>query len=283
MAIRNVSKDAEPQAAALAANNPWFGAQIAHRFGTEGEFDSNLLAAGQFVYDIPFKITGKSGDATGGGDDATAGNGRPANASTTQTTNGGRFLTKFHLPVVSNFGGKVGPDSDFKKVKDAVDAKVKELLGTASGITAGLFPYYELGKNDNFMFTLHGLMAWRYNSLKPYAAPSATNAAANTSTDDTKLVPLHQIKTGVGLEAVIGDRSDGKGGLTISVTPVMTRFADRDAYKRAFGEERASLGALEVVSVIPINAKGVGVVIEGVAAQGGKRSFRAGLMLVGQP
>jgi hypothetical protein len=274
MAIRNVAEDAGTRAAGIAANNPWFGAQIAHRFGTDGEFESNLLAAGQFVYEIPFKRPegGTDVDPT----DPTA----PKPSDTTTTAKSNSFLENFRLPVVSNFGGKVGPES----AKDPVDAQVKELLSTATGVTAGLFPYYPLAKNDNFMVTLHGLFAWRYNSLKPHetatTSGSATGAGADTS--GTDLVALHQVKTGAGLEVVIGDNTDGSGGLTVSVTPVYTRFADKDAYKRAFGEERSGLGAIEVVGVIPVN-KGVGVVIEGVAAQDGKRSFRAGLMLIAQP
>jgi hypothetical protein len=273
MAVRNVAKDAGVAAAAIAVNNPWFGAQIAHRFGTDGEFESNLLAAGQFVYEVPFKRAEAVTDADP--TDPTA----PTPSGTTTVGNGNSFLGKFRLPVVSNFGGKVGPES----AKDAVDAQVKELLGTASGVTAGLFPYYPLAKNDNFMLTLHGLVAWRYNSLKAHQATAANGSSAGEGADTsaTDLVALHQVKTGAGLEMVIGDNTDGSGGLTLSVTPVYTRFADKEAYKRAFGEERSGLGAVEVVGVIPLN-KGIGVVIEGVAAQDGKRSFRAGLILIAQ-
>jgi hypothetical protein len=276
MGIRNVSKDTAPSAQAVAANNPWFGAQIAHRFGTDGEFESNLLAAGQFMYEIKFKVPdGTGGAVTDPTDPTAAANRPPAPPSPNPKV---PFLRKFHLPVVSNFGGDIGPDSG----KDAIDQHVKELLASASGVTAGLFPYYEATHSDNLMLTLHGLFAWRYNSFKPLAASSGTGDDAKEDAD-ADLVPLHQVKSGIGLEAVIGDRSDGKGGLTVSVTPVLTWFTDKAAYKSVFGEERSHLGGVEVVGIIPVSDKGVGVVLEGVAAQGGKRSFRAGLMIVGKP
>lgn len=280
MGVRNVSRDAEPAAQAVAVNNPWFGAQIAHRFGTEGAFESNLLAAGQFMYEIKFKIpeTSAAGLADPTDPTATSTSARGTRSTSQKTP----FLSRFHLPVVSNFGGDIAPDT----ADDAIDNKVKELLSSASGVTAGLFPYYELGKNDNFMLTLHGLFAWRYNSFKPAAADGETGGGTGTEAAEsqaTELVGVHQVKSGIGLEAVIGDRSDRKGGLTISVTPVLTWFTDKAAYKKAFGEERSSLAGLEVVGIIPISDKGVGVVLEGVTASGGKRSFRAGLMIVGRP
>ncbi len=304
MGVRNVSGESGASARAIAVNNPWFGAQISHRFGTEGGFESNLLAAGQFIYEIKFKVPdvpgiAPPGDPTDGPTDPADQKQPPANLTTNQpsanltakqpTTSlttkqpaanskqGVPFLRRFHLPVVSNFGGDIAPDS----AQDSIDNKVKELLSTASGVTAGLFPYYEVGQNDNFMLTLHGLFAWRYNALKPLAAGDSAGGGAAPASDDT--VALHQIKSGIGLEAVIGDRSNGKGGLTVSVTPVMTWFADKEAYARAFGEERSRLGGVEIVGVIPVSDKGVGVVLEGVAASGGKRAFRAGLMIVGKP
>jgi len=283
MGIRNVSRDAEPAARAVAVNSPWFGAQIAHRFGTEGEFESNLLAAGQFMYEIKFKVPEGSGAVTGDPTDPTT-RSTGASRAVGSATQKAPFLSKFHLPVVSNFGGDIAPDT----ADDAIDNKVKELLSSASGVTAGLFPYYELGSNDNFMLTLHGLFAWRYNSFKPAgAADTGTGSAGGTDdaagAEETELVGLHQVKSGIGLEVVIGDRSDRKGGLTVSVTPVLTWFTDKAAYKKVFEEERSSLAGLEVVGIIPISDKGVGVVLEGVTASGGKRSFRAGLIIVGRP
>jgi hypothetical protein len=275
MGIRNVSKDAGVSAQAIAANNPWFGAQVAHRFGTEGEFESNLLAAGQFLYEIKFKVA----EATTGTTDPTDPTAAKPAGTAKQSKAAVPFLRKFHLPVVSNFGGDIAPDS----AEDAINNQIKELLSSASGVTAGLFPYYELRESDNLMLTLHGLFAWRYNSFKPLADDDASTEENSAETDETELVPLHQVKTGIGLEAIIGDRSDGKGGLTVSLTPVLTWFTDKAAYKRAFGEERSSLRGIEVVGIIPVSDKGVGVVLEGVAASGGKRSFRAGLMIVGKP
>jgi hypothetical protein len=285
MGLRNVSGESEASANALPANSPWFGAQIMHRFGTKGEFDSNLLAAGQFVYEMKFNPGGstqRAPDPTAlpAGAPAVAVPGAPAAPAPAPAPAPTAQPMRFHLPIISNFGGQIGPDLS----KEAVDEKVKKLLSSATGVTAGLFPYYEVGKNNNFMFTLHGLLAWRYNSFK--AEPTAAaSAGTDTNAGDAaaEVVPLHQVKAGMGFEIVIGDRSDGKGAMTVGVTPVITMFTDPDAYERAFGERRSSLGAAEVVAIVPLSEKGVGLVVELVAAGGGKSAVRGGLAFVGKP
>jgi hypothetical protein len=295
--LQNLVKKGDTGAGGIAANNPWFvaGAQVAHRFGTEGEFASNLLAGGQFLHEIKLDRPSSCGDGSGQGgntgdvqDPTNPANTRKANASVQNQAVPN--ICKFHLPVVSTFGGKIGPDT----AKDKLEEQVKDLLSTASGVTAGLFPYFELNPGSkNVLVTVHGLFAWRYNALKPLGDSSASSSGQTSSApaggggsgsgtqQEAELVPLHQLKTGVGIEFAIGDRSNRgqPAGLTVSVSPVLTIFTDKAAYKKIFGEERQRLSGLEFVTIIPVSDKGVGVVIEGVAAEDGKRSFRAGLML----
>ena len=237
--ITNVTGDIEPAADALAANNPWFGAQIINRLGTEGEFASNLLAAGQFVFDVPL----------------------------------GADAGEFRLPIISNFGGRIAPAAEPNTLKEQIDSQLKDLLDSATGITAGLFPYYPFKLNDSFMVTIHGLGAWRYNALKPLEP--AGDAAA-------ELVNIHQIKLGAGIEVVAGRRDQGPAAVTFSITPVLTRFTDDTAYKRAFGDSKIRLGTIELVGILPLRASGLGVVFENVTG-GGQNSFRIGLLIAGQP
>lgn len=240
--IMNLTADAGPSARALAANNPWFGAQLIHRVGTEGEFASNLLAAGQFLYNVPL----------------------------------GEM--KFQLPVISNFGGSIGPKTDLDTIKKSIDAQLKDLLDSASGVTAGLFPYYPFTPSDVVMITVHGIGAWRYNALKPYGETTAEAKAEGAS----KLVDLHQLKIGAGVEGVFGKRDAGPAAVTFSVTPVLIRFADKDAYRRAFGEEKSTLRAIELLGILPLQANGLGLVFEDVIGAG-ENSFRVGLIFAGQP
>ena len=239
-ALANVTGNPEQAAQGIAANNPWFGVQVVHRFGESDDFSSNLLTAGQFVYDIDMGAS------------------------------------KVHLPVISNFGGKIAAAEDPTDLAEGIKDQLKELLQSTAGITAGLFPYVQVVEKPVFMLTLHGMAAWKYNGLKPYGEATTVAAA-----DDAEIVHLHQGKFGVGAEVILGKRDDGPAVATASISPVWLVMG-KDAYKRAFGEEQSRIFAIELLGILPIR-KGLGLVFEGVLGQDSNRAFRAGLMLAAQP
>lgn len=228
--LRNTGRDLPTGEKAIAANNPWLGAQVAYRFGGTDEFASNLLVAGQIVYPIDL---GKS---------------------------------PVQLPVIGNVSTLAQTTGEGDRATDIED-QGKQLIGSAGGITLGLYPYAELHTSDYFLVTVHGLAAWRVNGLRPLGVDS-------TSTD---LIYLHQGKFGAGVELLIGNRGDGSAPLSISVTPTITVFG-KDAYARAFGVERGSVSTLEVNGILPVGS-GVGVVFEGVLVDNLPDAFRVGLLL----
>jgi hypothetical protein len=228
---------------ARATNNPWFGAQLAQTFGKSTGFETNIVATGQFVYDVPFDR--KS----------------PAPSPTP-------FLEKFHLPVLSNFGGEIGEGAK----KEDIQAKTAELLSGGSGLTAGLYPYYVMKQNNNFIFTFHGQLSWKFNSFAPLTAEPSTASDA---------IPIHQLKTGAGFEMLIGDNTDGAAGVSFSVTFLYTKFMDPASYEKVFGETKTGLAGADTVFIFPVS-KGVGLIFEGVAAGANKSSFRVGLILAAQ-
>lgn len=169
---------------------------------------------------------------------------------------------KFHLPVVSNFAHLVA--SPAGENKDAVDEdKLKELLFATSGVRAGVYPYGEvtrLSKTD-FKFIIHGEASWKLNGFK------------NDETEDVSY--LNQLRLAGGVEIAIGKTDQGSKPLTLSVTPVHTRF-DPKEYEKAFTTRKSSLTSLEVVAVVPVSAR-TGVLFEYVGGE--VSSFRAGLIV----
>jgi hypothetical protein len=224
----------------IAANSMWLGGQLAYRFGGSDSFASDLLASGLFTYDTEL---GKG----------------------------------WHLPVISNFGGKIGPPAEIASAAEGIEQQMKDLVQSSTGITAGVFPYREIHRGERSLITLHGMTAWRYNALRPYGEQQV----AGVATDAGTLVDLQQIKVGAGLEIVVGDRKSP--GLTFGVTPVARFILDKDAYKRAFGEERSMLNAVEIVSILPLRADGVGLLFEGVLGGSKQSAFRVGLLLAARP
>jgi hypothetical protein len=241
LAIRNVANDAPDPTArrGIAGNNAWLGGQIGYRFGGSDSFASDLLASGLFTYDVDM------------------GNG-------------------WHIPVISNFGGKIGPPSKIASAADGIEKQMKELAQSATGVTAGIYPYRVVHTGTHSLVTLHAQTAWRFNALRPFGAEGIA-AGSDTST----LVDLHQIKVGAGIEVVLGDRK--QPGLTFGVTPVGRFVLDQNAYERAFGERRSILGAVEITSILPVRADGVGLLLEGVVGGANQSTFRAGLLLAASP
>jgi hypothetical protein len=179
--------------------------------------------------------------------------------------------TRFHLPVMGNVGPLIqvatDPESDEKAVRDQAD----QLLLGAQGVTVGLYPYIEIRKSDRFLLTFHSVVAWRLNALHELGSPS---------TSDPELVYLLQGRFATGVELVIGSRADGRRSFTLSVTPTLAVFG-KDAYRRAFGEEKWRLPSLEATAILPLGA-GVGVLFEGIDGEGSSNAFRMGLLVAAQ-
>lgn len=241
--LRNVTKDLPNGTTrqAIAANSAWVGGQLAYRFGGEGASASDLLASGLFTYEVDLGIP-------------------------------------LHLPIVTNFGGKIAPASNVESVAEGIEQQMKDLVQSTTGVTAGLFPYYVAKQGDRAMVTFHGIAAWRFNALRPYGEQAAQPASEQAvASDSGENVNLHQIKLGAGIEAVLGNRTNPT--LTIGITPVIRFFTDKAAYARAFGKERASLSAVEILTILPVRADGVGLLFESVVGGAQQNSFRVGLIL----
>jgi hypothetical protein len=167
---------------------------------------------------------------------------------------------KLVLPVISNFANLFSSaEADAEGREDAL----RELMLASSGIRAGLHPYRKIESlsTSDFSFIAHGEASWKLNAFKVEGADS-TNY-------------LNQLRLGAGIEVAIGEVNNDQKPLTLSVTPVHTRFSAQE-YAKVFGSSRESVNSLEVVAVVPVSAR-TGVLFEYV--DGDVRSFRAGIVL----
>lgn len=174
----------------------------------------------------------------------------------------------FHLPVISNFANLVNADTDGADAlanggEEAGEDKLKTLLLGSSGIRAGLYPYKEVMglRKDDFKFVVHGEASWKINGFK------------QEDSDETNYV--NQLRFAAGFEVAIGEVGDDSRPLTLSVTPVITRF-DPSEFEKVFKERKSKMSTLEVVAVLPI-APRAGVLFEYV--RGDVNSFRAGVII----
>lgn len=172
----------------------------------------------------------------------------------------GRLL---RLPVIGNFADLVSSGSAGTSEEEERTDKLKDLLLGSSGIRAGLYPYREIAglHRDDFNFVLHGEASWKINGFRA------------EDSDDINYV--NQLRLGAGFEMTIGLSDGDHRPLTISVTPVVTKF-DADEYGKVFKERKHNQRTLEVVAVLPIAAK-TGVLFEFI--RGDVQSFRAGVIV----
>ena len=140
-AVRNVprSTTVQRQGGATAVNrNPYVGAQIGYAFGN-GEFASNLVTAGTFLYELDI-----------------------GQNDTTPT---------FGFPVRGNIGPilTAGLDKTDDAAKEARDKAIQDLVISAQGIRVGIEPWWRIAGNDDkaiFQATLFASAGWKLNAVK---------------------------------------------------------------------------------------------------------------------
>ena len=167
---------------------------------------------------------------------------------------------KFVVPVISNFSHLVA-DPNAASADEKNEDKLRELMLASSGVRAGVYPYRKIKITDDFELVVHGEASWKLNAFKQ------ENVDA--------LDYLNQFRIGGGVELAVGKVDADHKPLTLSVTPIHTRFA-ADEYAKIFGESRSYRTALEVVAVVPVSGR-TGVLFEYVT--GTVSSFRAALIV----
>lgn len=167
---------------------------------------------------------------------------------------------KFVLPVISNFSDLVTDVSSGSSDEQSED-KLRELMLGSSGVRAGVYPYRKFSPASDLELVVHGEASWKLNAFKQ------ENAEA--------LNYLNQFRVGAGVEIALGVVDDDHKPLTVSVTPVYTRFPAEE-YAKVFTESKSHLTTLEVVAVVPVSGR-TGVLFEYVS--GSVNSFRAGVII----
>lgn len=170
----------------------------------------------------------------------------------------------FHLPVISNFADIVSAAGGGTAEEEA-ENKLKELLFASSGVRAGLYPYWEVPtKASDLKLVLHGEGSWKINGFKEDGSDAVNY--------------LNQVRLGGGIELAIGEPSGNAKPLTVSLTPVWTRF-NREEYDKVFDDGKSSLTSLEIVGVLPLSGR-TGLLFEFV--RGDVNSFRAGVVIAAE-
>lgn len=168
------------------------------------------------------------------------------------------------LPVISNFADIVAAAGGETPEEEA-ENKLKELLFASSGVRAGLYPYWPVPRTpSDFKVILHGEGSWKLNGFK------------EEGTDTVNY--LNQFRVGGGIELAVGDTTGGAKPLTLSITPIWTRFS-RDEYDKVFDDGKSSRGSLELVGVLPLSGR-TGLLFEFV--RGDVNSFRAGVVIAAE-
>src|SRR5688500_16602896 len=163
----------------------------------------------------------------------------------------------FVLPVISNFSHLVAnPAADTSEQKR--EDQLRELMLASSGVRAGVYPYRKIGvfSADDVSFIVHGETSWKLNAFK--------------KEEIDEINYLNQMRLAAGFEIAVGKADDDHKPLTLSVTPVHTRFSATE-YARIFNESKSHLNSLEVVAVVPVSGR-TGVLFEYVT--GTLSSFR---------
>jgi hypothetical protein len=168
----------------------------------------------------------------------------------------------FVLPVISNFSHLVADPAAATSEQKRAD-NLRELMLAASGIRAGVYPYREIGafSTDDVTFIVHGETSWKLNAFK--------------QEEIDEINYLNQMRLAAGFEIAVGKVDADHKPLTLSVTPVHTRFSATE-YARIFNESKSHLNSLEVVAVVPVSGR-TGVLFEYVT--GTLSSFRAGVIV----
>ena len=230
----------EVAARGVAANNPFIGAELAFKFpGSDGPRDLLLLAA-KAMYEVRFKVR-----KVEVAEECVCADGQTTTVVRSRS-NSDEEPYPFVIPVMANFS----PTSLLESA-DA-ETKLRELATSSAGISAGLYPYLVLESHDDFVLTLHSVIAWRLNSLGSMEGDSTVN--------------LQQGRFGIGLETQLGVRQ-GENGTTVGRHPLTVsamfvgQVFDRAAYARVFGEKKGGQLAFELTAVAPI-ATGLAVMFE---------------------
>jgi hypothetical protein len=215
--------------AAIAVNNPWFGAQLAYRVTGDAPTTQNFQAAGQVLYH-PL--------GTGG---------------------------KFQLPVMANLSeiasGIDLTDPDLDEVK----LRVQELLYSTQGISAGLYPLYEVVRSPTALVTLHGAAALKLNGFT-----DSTSAGRTISV----------LRLSAGVDLVVGSDLRRRSPLSLSITPVWTRVAEADLEALGVGDGEW-LSSIEVSGVLPLR-DGFGLIAEWLGSKDERSSLRVGVVLLAE-
>lgn len=225
---KNNGTIANTSSAGIGANNPWFGGQIGYKFAGSDDFSDNLLVSARLLNEIKLSKTD----------------------------------TRFHLPVMGNISQIKDNLNNTNLSDDEKKSGISSLLMSTSGVNVGLYPYYEITRDDFFSITLHGVIAYKLNSF-------------DLGNDNVQY--LNQGRFSVGLETSIGETSakTGRNPLTLSIAPTVTVF-DKNIYNTVFKESRSNLNSLEITGVLPVG-RGFGLLVESIIAK--STSFRAGILI----
>jgi len=177
----------------------------------------------------------------------------------------GDVLGGAHFPIMANLAD-ILPNLGEGSKKDSLDAAIQSLVTSSDGINVGVYPFWPLTNK------LFGVRATVFTGI------SAKWNEFNDTTANTKQTLLTGRFSG-GLEFSIGDETDGKKPLTVSLSAVHSRFG-ADAYQAVFKERRSTLNSAELTAILPIQT-GVGILFEGIGVEQKKPAFRLGLLMAG--
>jgi hypothetical protein len=179
---------------------------------------------------------------------------------------------KIHLPVMANVSSLASAVNKEDSKKDAVEAQADKMLLSSEGVNAGVYPYYSFVDKTKLLLTVHGVAAWRLNALREFGI--AEDVA------DADLVYLHQGRFALGVDALIGDRSNGTAAILLSAALVQHAYSNA-TYEKAFGEKSSGFTAVELVGILPI-MDNTGIIFESVLGGSSRRAFRAGIVVAGK-
>lgn len=224
----SVVKPSAVQEKAVSPANPWVSAGVSYRFA--GKVEESFLVSARALYWL----------------DEQDEDGSPRG---------------FGLPVMGNFSG-ISASTQPEKL----DEKIQEVVGSAHGLYAGVYPYWRFFKQSLVSPTV-------YAGLVPFRLVAAKVA-------DGSGVMLYQGNVSAGVELVVG-RKDGRSLLTVSATGAYAVPYNHADFNRAFPGAKFQRWSAELTTVLPIGS-GIGILVEGIFPGSAAPGFRAGLILASE-
>jgi hypothetical protein len=200
------------QAKAAASRNPYVGAQIGYAFG-DGEFASNLVTSGSFLYEIDV-----------GQSDA----GAPV----------------YGFPIRGNIGPilAAGLDNTEDAAKEAREKAIQDLVVSAQGIRIAMEPWRQIYGGDDKFFrsTIFASLGWKLNAVKDptdttrYLAAGRVSGGIDLGVGRTKdgrlpilvtLSPVYSVFANQDYKKIEGLKKQYASGELTIVVPVASNVA----------------------------------------------------------